>query len=289
MAPLTALMLAAALPACAGLDDLEGTLREAAGRVKEDLAASRQASSAGERPQAQELFPCPPESSGAPKLATADFHWDYTLPEMLAAFEKTYASDKRLGARAYWNPGQRRYELPYEQSRGGAVVLPARLIASVARHIEAAFAADYIDAVFFPDMGHSHLLIPQELWKKTYDPYPVDKFSRLYEAMFDDPRVEVFYHTAEQLKMLEPDKSLVADERVRWRHKTRNIAGLNTPDAELKVLQNPESNANTVHEVPGYFWWGGGFNFSANKDGCFAYRAKGKTYRFDISLYDLGE
>ncbi|MBI5240261.1 MAG: hypothetical protein HY926_07290, partial [Elusimicrobia bacterium] len=50
-----------------------------------------------------------------------------------------------------------------------------------------------------------------------------------------------------------------------------------------------KSDANTVNEVPGYFWRGGGFNFSANRNGCFSYRAKGKTYRFDISLYDLGE
>jgi hypothetical protein len=279
---MAALLLAAAFPAAAATDDFEGAVRESAGRFKADLSAEA-------RPQAGPALPCGPEDPSVPHLTFADFKWGYTLPEMMAAFEKTYASDKRLGKRAYWNAEKKRYELPYEDSRGGPVVLPPRLIAAVARHIEAAFAADYIDAVFFPDMGHSHLLIPDAVWKKTYDPYPVDQFSRMYTAMFDDPRIEVFYHTAEQLKMLEPDKSLVDDERIRWRHKTRNIAGLNTPDAELKVLQNPGSDANTVHEVPGYFWWGGGFNFSAHKDGCFSYRVKGKTARFDISLFDLGE
>lgn len=282
MSPLlAALLLAAALPAAAS-EDFEGAVRESAGRFKADLAA---AAPSGAGP----ALPCAPEGPGAARLGFADFKWGYTLPEMLAAFEKTYASDKRLGARAYWNAEKKRYELPYEDSRGGPVVLPPRLIAALTRHIEAAFAADYIDAVFFPDMGHSHLLIPDAVWKKVYDPYPVDKFSRMYEAMFDDPRIEIFYHTAEQLKMLESDKSVINDERVRWRHKTRNIAGLNTPDATLKVLQNPKSDANTVGEVPGYFWWGGGFNFSANKDGCFAYKAGGKTTRYDISLYDLGE
>lgn len=115
-------------------------------------------------------LPCPPEGSGAPRLIAADFHWSYTLPEMMEAFAKTYASDKRLGARAYWNAAKKRYELPYEKDRGAAVVLPPRLIAAVSRHIEAAFQADYVDAVFFPDMGHSHLLIPEEHWKKTCDP-----------------------------------------------------------------------------------------------------------------------
>jgi len=284
MNPLLAtLLMAAALPAAAS-EDFEGALRESAGRFKADLSAS-----AKPQPQAEPAFPCPSEGPGAARLAFSDFKWGYTLPEMMAAFEKTYASDKRLGARAHWNAEKKRYELPYEKDRGGNVVLPPRLIAALTRHIEAAFAADYIDAVFFPDMGHSHLLIPDAVWKKVYDPYPVDKFSRMYEAMFDDPRIEVFYHTAEQLKMLESDKSVINDERVRWRHKTRNIAGLNTPDAKLKVLQNPKSDANTVGEVPGYFWWGGGFNFSANQDGCFSYQAKGKTTRYDISLYDLGE
>lgn len=229
---------------------------------------------------------CAPPAAGEQKIWQSDFHWNYSLPEMKARFAEMYSSPKRLDRRAYWDQAAGKLMLPYDAARGGDVEITAGFARAVARHIERAFELDYIDAVFFPDMGHSHLLVPDALWAAKYSKYPVPRMSDLYRDMFSDPRVKIFYHTAEQLKTLEGGQ-LVSDERVRFRHKTRNIAGPITADAELAVYQNPESAANTVHGVPGHFWWGAGFNFSAQKDGCFVYRAGGKDYRFDISLYDL--
>ena len=229
---------------------------------------------------------CSPPAAGEEKIWQSDFHWNYSLPEMKARFAEMYASPKRLDRRAYWDADGKKLMLPHDEGRGGDFEIGTAFVKAVARHIERAFELDYIDAVFFPDMGHSHILVPDSLWASKYSKYPVPKMSELYRDMLSDPRLKIFYHTAEQLKMLE-DGQLVADERVRFRHKTRNIAGPITPDAELTVYQNPESAANTVHGAPGHHWWGAGFNFSAQKDGCFVYRAGGKEYRFDISLYDL--
>ena len=176
------------------------------------------------------------------------------------------SSPKRLDRRAYWNAATGKLLLPHDAERGGDLEIGEGFVRAVARHIERAFELDYIDAVFFPDMGHSHILIPDALWKSKYDLYPVSKMSDQYRDMFSDSRLQIFYHTAEQLKMLE-NGQLVNDERVRFRHKTRNIAGLIKPAAEPIVYQNPESPANTVSGAPGHFWWGAGFNFSAQKDG----------------------
>lgn len=230
-------------------------------------------------------FRCLPPAAGEEVIYQSDFHWNYSLPEMKARFKEMYSSPKRLDKRAYWS-----------EEAGGLVLPPARgdipvkvapvLVKALSRHIERALELGYADTVFFPDMGHSHLLIPLELWESRYSAYPLDQSSQMYTDMFSDPAIHIFYHTAEQLKMLE-DGQPVNDEAVLFRRANRNIAGPIAADAELTVYQNPESAANTVHDVPGYRWWGAGFNFSAQKDGCFSYTYKGQTYRYDISLQDL--
>ncbi|KAF0126670.1 MAG: hypothetical protein FD189_2420 [Elusimicrobia bacterium] len=273
---------------CAAL--AAGALEQLGGAAHVPPAPTAVASAVSESPDPNSAVAiagrCPPPAAGEEKIWQSDFHWNYSLPEMKARFAEMYASPKRLDRRAYWDAAKSRLMLPHDAGRGGDFEIGPGLVKAVARHIERAFELDYIDAVFFPDMGHSHILVPDGLWAEKYSGYPVDRMSDLYRDMLADPRLKIFYHTAEQLKMLE-DGQLVADERVRFRHKTRNISGPITADAELTVHQNPASAANTVHGAPGHHWWGAGFNFSAQKDGCFVYRNGGKEYRFDISLYDL--
>ncbi len=266
---------------------LESEVREAAGRMKRSVSQAK-AAQAKPEPAAVSAATCAPETPAEPKLYSSDVRWGLTMPEMMELYEKLYASDKRLKLRAYFNAGKGRYELPNPPEFGGPVAVPEILIKALARHIEAAFEKDYIDAVFFPDMGHSHLLIPEALYRRKYERYPTAEKSRFYTDVLSDPAVHIFYHTAEQLKSLKEDRRTVLDdERIRWRHKTRNIAGPITANAPLTVYQNPGSSANTVGEVPGFYWWGAGFNFSANKSGCFSFTRGGETVRFDISLNDL--
>lgn len=266
-------------------------VRDVWGRLQEDLRGARTLQ--GRRPEAAappggrsiDLDRCAPEGPQAPAVFSSDFKWGYTLPEMKARYEEVYASGKRLKRRAYWNESAGRMELPFDVDRGGPVALPEGFVRAVIGHIEAAFAASYVDGVFFPDMGHSHFLIPKGLWKEKFDSIPVAQFNRLYEAMMSEPRLEVLYHTAEQLTTRGPDGALVPEDRTQFRYKTRNIVGGNP--GPLRVLQNPESPANTVNGVDGYQWWGGGFNISASRDGCFAATVGEKTVRFDLSLFDL--
>ncbi|MCR4296208.1 MAG: hypothetical protein NUW21_11790 [Elusimicrobia bacterium] len=281
---LAAVLLLANVPAQAQDGAFEAEVREASGRLKKSAADAKAVSRAAAPASAD----CPPETAAEPKLYSSDVRWGLSMAEMLDLYAKLYASDKRLKGRAYYNPAEGRFELPNPPDFGGPVAVPEILIKALVRHIEAAFEDDYIDAVVFPDMGHSHLLIPEALYKAKYESYPVAEKSRFYTDVLSDPAVHLFYHTAEQLQSLKEDRRTVLDdERVRWRHKTRNIAGPISESARLTVYQNPESRANTVGEVPGYFWYGAGFNFSANKSGCFSFKRGGEAVRFDISLSDL--
>ena len=156
----------------------------------------------------------------------------------------------------------------------------------VANHITEAFHYQYIDAVFFPDMGHSHFYIPQDIYDKKYKEYPIEKMSQMYTDFFNDDKIRILYHTAEQLNT-RPNKALPTSRELQWRYHTRNLIGKNSPQPDIKIMQNKESEANTLGELAGFYYYGGVFNISANKKGCFEAVVKGKPMRFDLSLFDL--
>lgn len=224
---------------------------------------------------------------GAQAIYTKDFRWGYELPEMMVKFAEMYGSPKRLANNAIYDVQSKTLRLPYDASRGGDVVVDETFIQTVARHIEEGFRQKVVDAVFFPDMGHSHLLIPENLMKEKYDNYPIDQMAQMYSEMLKEKEIKILYHTAEQLKMLDSNNKVLEKPHIQFRHKTRNLVGENHPQAQISFLQNPESAANTVSGASGYYWWGAGFNLSANKDGCFAYQVDAKVYYFDISMFDL--
>lgn len=283
MKKLTLALLMSSPLAAGAFEDFERSLSGGADQFAPALAAGRAANAAGPAEDAR----CRPETADDVKLYSSAFRWGYTLAELKALYETIYVSDARLPQRAYWNAAAGRYELPLRSEWGGTVPLPESFVRAVARHVSNALAAGYIDAVFLPDMGHSHFYIPEAHWKKVYEEIPVDRFSELYAALFKDPYLLVLYHTAEQLTMREQDGSLVADPRTRFRYETRNIVGVNSAEGGLTVHVNRAHQMNTVEAIEGHHQWGSGFNISANARGCFAFEHEGKTIRFDLSLYDL--
>lgn len=225
--------------------------------------------------------------TGPTPLYSSDFHWGFELGDMLKRFAEIYISPKRLDRHAYVETASGQIKLPYDTARGGDVVLPASFVASVRAHIENALRLEYIDAVFFPDLGHSHFLVPQDRWEDKYNKIPSGEMSRLYTEMMSDPDLQVLYHTAEQLRMHNEQKELDQNRRLQERFYSRNLVGDNKAEGRLELLQNREHKVNTVGEVPGYYWWGAGFNVSANENGCFVYNDRGVERYFDLSLYDL--
>lgn len=232
---------------------------------------------------------CGPQTTNELLLYFDDFKWYYTLPEMAAKYEEIYASGKRLWKRAYYDSASGEFILPLESQRGGDVVLSRRAILSIRRHIETALTKGYAQFVFFPDMGHSHFYISEEIWRERYSQIPMKKQNLIYQGLLADPHLKILYHTAEQLKTLDENKKPIADYQIQWRYYTRNIVGDNEAMGALEIhnASGPDNVANTVRQYPGHFSWSAGFNISASQDGCFPFVANGKTYYFDISLHDL--
>ncbi len=229
---------------------------------------------------------CQPPSDDEENLYTNDYRWGYTLDELDQRYEELYASPKRLFERARYNVDSDQFELPYVESWGGTVVLSERLITNVRMHIEKALEREYVQAIIFPDMGHSHFFVPQEHWDNVYDGTPVSAISHRTTALFEDPELRVLYHTAEQLQMLDEEQNLLPDPELQWRHYTRNIVGDNRGAGVLDLIRDPTSNANTARDMEGHHYIGAGFSVSANKNGCFPFVHKGQTFFFDLSLSD---
>lgn len=221
-----------------------------------------------------------------PAIVTSDFRWDYDLPSMLRRYDEMYVSPKRLKDRARWDAATERLLLPLPASWGGPAVLTARLVKSVSRHIESALARGYADAVFFPDMGHSHFFIPEERWLTAYQGMPVSEMAKRYTKFFDDPELRILYHTAEQLKTRD-ESGPSRDRKLAWRFFTRSIVGDNRGLGAVEPHHDETNAANTVKSFEGHRYYGAGFNLSANEKGCFRFNHKGRTWFFDISLKDI--
>lgn len=233
---------------------------------------------------------CQPEKSGEIPVYSNDFKWGLSLADVKSLSGVMYDSQKRLAKRAYYDETLKTLVFPYDSSRGGNVKIPAAFLKAVQRHVEKSFERNYIDAVMFPDMGHSHFLIPEALYKKQLDPIPPNQFNQLYEKMFNMKEMKVVYHTAEQLSVMDGNKKLLDDKKLQWRYYTRNLVGQNLPEPDLELVNaTATSDANTMGEadMPGYHWWGAGFNIHANKNGCIGFKKGNQIMYFDLSLYDL--
>lgn len=218
---------------------------------------------------------------------SSDFNWNMTLPQIKSKYDEIYRSGKRLKLRA-WVDGDK-IVMPHKSygEEVKKVKLTEKFIMSIRAHVESAFKRGYVDALIFPDMGHSHLFIPH----KTYE--EVQRASggktwKFYELIFQEPSLKILYHTAEQLKMVGDNKKPLDDRKIQWRFFTRNLIGGNQALGKMELLHNEEHSHNTARDYDGdHRYYGAGFNISASIDGCFPFIANGKTYYFDLSFYDL--
>lgn len=229
---------------------------------------------------------CAKEEAG-PYVHSDDFHWGMTLDEIKAKGEEIYHSEKRLKNRAYFD-GEK-VVMPMNIFGGKDVVkLTPLFLKSIQRHLEVALDRGYIDAVIFPDLGHSHMFIPAEFYENVLRPVPIKEKARMYEMMLAHPELKILYHTAEQLTMVDEAKLPIVDRALQWRFYTRNLVGDNQGLGKVELLHEPESSHNTSHTYDGaHKYWGAGFNITASKNGCFAFKSKGEVRYFDLSFEDL--
>jgi len=234
---------------------------------------------------------CQPQSDSDPIVYASDFRWGYTLEDMNSRFDELYKSGKRLTGRAYYEPATDQFIFPHKELNGDItkIVIPPRFIASVAQHAEEGLARSYVDAIFFPDMGHSHFFMPQAFYDEVIRPIPGRDRKARYEAMMQNPELKILYHTAEQLHMKDMDtKKLEAGQYLQWRYYTRNLVGYTDGSGKVEIHKLLNENFNTVRNYPGHRYWGAGFYMSASENGCFSFQGKnGQQLFFDLSLDSL--
>lgn len=219
-----------------------------------------------------------------------DFHWNMELAEIVQKEAEIRASGKRLKGRAYLNEAGE-LVLPMKIFNRGEVevAINSNFISSITKQVEKAFERGYINALIFPDMGHSHLFIPKSFYESELAGLGPSRFDELYQKVFANPETKILYHTAEQLKLVGDDKLPLRDRLIQWRFYTRNILGGLKNDGAIDLLHEMSSSHNTAHNYKNeeYRYWGAGFNISTSKDGCFSYKVGSETFYYDISLEDL--
>lgn len=228
---------------------------------------------------------CTVQDSSEPIVHNEDFAWNSTLPEIMRRADRLYLDGKRLKERAFINE-QGQIVIPINViGETRYVRLEDHFIKSIRAHIENALKRNYVDAIIFSDMGHSHFFIPKDFYEKELQGIPTNEREKLYEKMLAHQGLKILYHTAEQLKMRDGDGELVDDRHIQWRFFTRNLVGDNRAQGHLELIHQEDHNYNTGRSYDeNYRYWGAGFYLTANKDGCFPFVHKGKTYYFDLNL-----
>ncbi|MBK9294356.1 MAG: hypothetical protein IPM57_07910 [Oligoflexia bacterium] len=226
------------------------------------------------------------------QVYSGDFRWGFSLDELLSKASEIYNSGKRLKDRAYFDGAKKQFVMPINYfGKAVPAALHPRFLQSVKKHIEIAFKNNYADALIFPDMGHSHFFIPKDVYAELNKIDYVNNRHVFYEELFKSPEVKTLYHTAEQMVLREGERSkgkLVDNDYTRWRYYTRNVVGKNDGSDDVKPVFAQNENYNTLHELPGYEYFGAGFNLSASKEGCFEVTiGENQTIFFDLSMEDL--
>ena len=228
---------------------------------------------------------CKPVGDNEEILYGTDFKWNVNREEMTSTYKKLYNSNKRLQHRAYYDSSRDVFLIKSGYTNNDIELAP-RFIISMARHFEKALTNKYAEVPMFSDMGHNHFFIPSKLWDDKYSKLSDDR-EALYEEFFKEPKLVMFYHTAEQLKMVDDQDKVLDDTYLQRRYYTRNIHGDNSMTGSMDMVFSPIEEYNTVSLIDDHRSWSAGVNMSANKDGCFAFKLHDKLIYFDISLFDL--
>ena len=230
---------------------------------------------------------CQAPDSSEQTLYAEEFRGSFTLKTLMEKEEEVYLSGKRLKGRAYLKDGQLYLTHSY---RNMPVYIPESFVKSIVAQVEKAFALDYVDALIFPDMGHSHMFIDLKYFNEEVDPIPGKNRHLAYEKMLAHPKTKFLYHTAEKLQFYDESDEFLPGRKLGWRFQTRNIVGDSL--GNIEIIKKHDHTHNTAHH--GDFYdavntksWSAGFNISGSYKGCFAYKRDGKTRYFDISLQDL--
>lgn len=224
------------------------------------------------------------KSEPAPVLYANSFHFNMSLEEVDAAYVKTYASEERLLAHALYDAEKNHF---ISKKADEFLVFPEAYIKAVILHVENSLRLNYVRYIFFPDMGHSHMFVPQDYFDNVVQASGAKSALESLNIILKAPGLKTLYHTAEQLRLIDDDKKVLEDRYLQWRFYTRNPIIDNNGHIEIATNFDAKGGHNTVHHLAGHKYFSG-FNLSANKKGCFPFEdAQGQIQYFDLSGWDL--
>lgn len=189
-------------------------------------------------------------------------------------FEAVYNHHRRIKNRVYWSPEKKNYIFEKSQVQ---FVLPSFFIDNLKNHLHQALNKGYAKHLYYADLGHLHLLIPQADWPS---PLPKDSFLNSTELLS-------LFHTGELYQFKKGGSlsgKMTDDEEWLWIYRHRNFVGKNQIDQPITPLFSQlDAVYNTVRSLEGYKELGSVY-FSAHQNGCFALDENNLDLRFDISV-----
>jgi hypothetical protein len=187
-------------------------------------------------------------------------------------YKELTSGPKRLKKRLYYD-GQD-FLLP---TQIGSIKVTKDFLNKIAHQVEMALEIKSAELIFYPDMGHAHLYLPQDLTT-----------SSLEDALRSPDLVSLF-HTAEQLMMKDGKAPRDSKNYRQLRYRTRNLVGHFDNSGALEMVYAFENKSfNTIHNIAALINHKRKFStlyFSAHPEGCVTFNFQGKKIGLDLSLY----
>jgi hypothetical protein len=213
-------------------------------------------------------YDCLPASADDSSVEKAHIHVVRNALEAQEQFTMVYNDSRRLKNRLFWSAHDGSF---VSHTTKKSQKIPDFFIKNLQAQLLQALENTYADFLYYGDMGHLHLLIPNE--QKVLSLQSEELLS--------------LFHTGELYEFKKNGSvfgELKEDPHWQWLYWHRNFLGQNKAEAPIVSVRAPANAAyNTVRSIEGYREVGSVY-FSANKNGCFELKSKTVSLRFDISV-----
>lgn len=217
---------------------------------------------------------CREASALEPSLKKGDIHVVKNSKEAYQQFKKIYTDPRRLESRIFWSEDDQSYAFIRQNKKN---LLPLIFVKNLKRHLQQALQSSFAKFIYYADLGHAHLFIPEEQFWDPAQPL----------VLFKSPQTLSLFHTGELYQFKKNGSlsgALVEDPQWQRQYRYRNFVGINQPDASIQsIFAAPNEAYNTVRHILGYREVGT-LLISAHQFGCFDLEIDPLNLRFDLSI-----
>lgn len=213
-------------------------------------------------------YDCLPTAVDESSVEKTQIHVVKNSLEAEQQFTMVYNDSRRLKNRIFWSSQDSSF---VSHTGSKTLIIPDSFIRNLQDQLLQAFENRYADFLYYGDMGHLHLLVPNEH----------------KELSLHSEELLNLFHTGELYEFKKNGSifgELKEDPHWQWLYWHRNFVGKNKADTPLISVRAPANAAyNTVRALEGHKEAGTVY-VSANKNGCFELKNKTVNLRFDISV-----